>query len=245
MGNNLTPDASYKQAFEVYKSLQYRGKISESVAYSKRIKITKKQIDFILKSIVNIMYENNNLSAKGLKCGYVYAISNPAWGNYIKIGSTVDVYDRLNSYQTSSPHRDYKLLGYVFSPDRLKLEEQIHSLFERKNEWILNENNINFDGFLNGYAEYPENEINEFCFREIINISGSSDIVKTLKKQQKIKHILKSHFHAFNKFFNISLEQLQNISYKSKTILKHENIYSIQNTLIKFSEDEFGNISLL
>ncbi|MGL4519205.1 MAG: GIY-YIG nuclease family protein [Phocaeicola sp.] len=48
----------------------------------------------------------------------MYAISNPAWPGFIKIGKSVDVFDRLNNYQTSSPLRDYTLIGYAFVLDR-------------------------------------------------------------------------------------------------------------------------------
>ena len=39
--------------------------------------------------------------------GYVYAITNPAWPGWVKVGMAVDSNDRLNSYQTSSPFRDF------------------------------------------------------------------------------------------------------------------------------------------
>jgi hypothetical protein len=95
------------------------------------------QSEIIRRDLLKIMYRRNGSSAIGIKQGFVYAIVNPAWPNYVKIGSAIDVYDRLNSYQTSSPFRDYRLIGYFFCQDRLKKEHQIHSIFNfhRNGEW--------------------------------------------------------------------------------------------------------------
>ena len=76
------------------------------------------------------------------KEGEVYAIENKAWDGWIKIGMAVDAEDRLNSYQTSSPLRDYVLLHKVFFTDRRKAESTAHKLAaevakERMNEWFL------------------------------------------------------------------------------------------------------------
>ena len=72
----------------------------------------------------------------------MYAIENKAWAGWIKIGMAIDAEDRLNGYQTSSPHRDYVLLHKVFFKDRRKAESTVHKLAtevakERMNEWFL------------------------------------------------------------------------------------------------------------
>lgn len=75
-----------------------------------------------------------------VKEGYVYAITNPAWPEWIKIGMAIDAEDRLNGYQTSSPMRDYSLLHYIYSDDRSVTERAAHKLAaklgERSNEWF-------------------------------------------------------------------------------------------------------------
>tara|TARA_X000001382_G_scaffold44584_2_gene30138 strand:- start:432 stop:926 length:495 start_codon:yes stop_codon:yes gene_type:complete len=75
-----------------------------------------------------------------VKEGYVYAISNPAWPDWIKIGMAIDAEDRLNGYQTSSPMRDYKLIHSVSSQDRGKAERVAHKAAalcgERQGEWF-------------------------------------------------------------------------------------------------------------
>jgi len=77
---------------------------------------------------------------KDIKDGYVYAIINPAWPNWVKIGMAIDAEDRLNGYQTSSPMRDYKLIHSVYFKNRSKAERNAHKLAEniaeRKGEWF-------------------------------------------------------------------------------------------------------------
>ena len=69
-----------------------------------------------------------------IKEGYVYAIRNKAWPDWIKIGKAVDAEDRLNGYQTSSPMRDYELIHSVYFDDRNKAERDAHKVAERKGE---------------------------------------------------------------------------------------------------------------
>jgi len=64
--------------------------------------------------------------------GYVYAIRNAAWPDWIKIGKAVDADDRLSSYQTSSPMRDYKLIHSVYFEDRNVAERKAHTLAAAK-----------------------------------------------------------------------------------------------------------------
>jgi len=72
--------------------------------------------------------------------GQVYIVTNPAWEGWVKVGMAVDAQDRLSGYQTSSPHRDYKLEYVVDTQLRRVLESDTHELlsdlFEQKNEWF-------------------------------------------------------------------------------------------------------------
>lgn len=63
-----------------------------------------------------------------IKEGYVYALTNPAWRGWVKIGMAIDVEDRVNAYQTSSPFRDFHLRGYAHFSDRRKAESDVHDL---------------------------------------------------------------------------------------------------------------------
>ena len=62
-----------------------------------------------------------------IKEGYVYVITNKAWPDWVKIGMAIDANDRLNGYQTSSPHRDYVLEHSIYSNDRRKSEQEAHT----------------------------------------------------------------------------------------------------------------------
>ena len=73
--------------------------------------------------------------------GYVYIISNPAWRNWYKVGSSLDAKNRRNTYQTSSPLRDYKLKYCKIFSDRRAAESKIHIALEalgleRSGEWF-------------------------------------------------------------------------------------------------------------
>ena len=75
------------------------------------------------------------------KEGYIYAISNPAWEGWLKLGMAIDPNDRCSSYQTSSPLRDYVLIHSRFFKDRRKAESKMHILAEKiaenfNSEWF-------------------------------------------------------------------------------------------------------------
>lgn len=75
--------------------------------------------------------------------GDVYIIRNTAWPGWLKVGKAVSSEDRLNSYQTSSPFRDYVLSYYESFDNRHTAEAEIHRMLEkhkdchaRKGEWF-------------------------------------------------------------------------------------------------------------
>lgn len=75
-----------------------------------------------------------------MKSGYLYIITNKAWPNYVKIGVTGDLNKRLQSYQTSSPLRDYILEYSLYHPLYLEAEKKIKDTLKPfaksiRNEW--------------------------------------------------------------------------------------------------------------
>ena len=73
--------------------------------------------------------------------GHVYLLKNPAWPDWVKVGKAVDAADRLNSYQTASPQRDYSVIHFVEADDRHTLEKAAHSELsqvcsDRYKEWF-------------------------------------------------------------------------------------------------------------
>ena len=76
-----------------------------------------------------------------IKEGYVYAITNPAWPEWVKIGMAIDANDRCNGYQTSSPFRDYKIEHVVVTNNRRAAEAEAHNAAtkiskEVRGEWF-------------------------------------------------------------------------------------------------------------
>jgi hypothetical protein len=72
--------------------------------------------------------------------GYLYIISNAAWPNWIKVGVTKDLKCRLQTYQTSSPFRNYILEYSIYHPAYLTAEKKIKETLKPfaksiKNEW--------------------------------------------------------------------------------------------------------------
>ena len=73
--------------------------------------------------------------------GYVYVIVNDAWPDWVKVGCAKDADDRLNGYQTHSPHRDYRRIAVIQTGNRYEKEADMHKVFEhfsdqRKGEWF-------------------------------------------------------------------------------------------------------------
>lgn len=72
--------------------------------------------------------------------GWLYIIVNKSWPGWIKIGTTRNLRTRLQTYQTSSPFRDYEVIYSIKHPEYLQAERNIKLQMERfakqiKNEW--------------------------------------------------------------------------------------------------------------
>ena len=75
-----------------------------------------------------------------MSSGYLYIITNKSWPGWIKIGTTRNLKTRLQSYQTSSPFRDYDVIYSIKHPAYLQAEQNIkkqmaHFAKQIKNEW--------------------------------------------------------------------------------------------------------------
>ena len=90
------------------------------------------------------------------KEGQVYILYSPAYPSWCKIGMAVDAKDRLSSFQTGTPYRDYILVAAYDVPDRRKAETAAHNLLREthasKNEWFVVGANVAkeiLDGYFN------------------------------------------------------------------------------------------------
>jgi hypothetical protein len=75
------------------------------------------------------------------KSGDVYAITHPLRKGWVKVGKAMLAENRLGSYQTGDPFREYKLLCKLFVEDNATAEKELHDLFEaeaseRRLEWF-------------------------------------------------------------------------------------------------------------
>ena len=75
-----------------------------------------------------------------MSSGYLYIITNKAWVDWVKVGTTRNLKNRLRTYQTSSPHRDYEVIYSIEHPKYLQAEKNIKLQMSRfakqtKNEW--------------------------------------------------------------------------------------------------------------
>ena len=69
--------------------------------------------------------------------GYIYIVINPAWNGWIKVGRAVDVQKRVASYNTSSPHRDFKSVFSVQVNHPTIIENHFFEKYGTEtNEWF-------------------------------------------------------------------------------------------------------------
>tara|TARA_R110002020_G_scaffold4096_5_gene18058 strand:- start:1303 stop:1830 length:528 start_codon:yes stop_codon:yes gene_type:complete len=99
----------------------------------KKIKYNATDVSDIGK-VVTLLYDQQTT-------GFLYAVTNSAWKEWVKIGMAVNAEDRLKGYQTSSPFRDYELNIGMPVKDRRLAEAEAHKqaeeiATERKGEWF-------------------------------------------------------------------------------------------------------------
>jgi len=71
-----------------------------------------------------------------MKNYYIYIITNPSYPGWIKIGRSINPEKRLNSYQTNSPFRDYKMPYKVSTKYATKIEIYISTILKNNGyEW--------------------------------------------------------------------------------------------------------------
>lgn len=75
------------------------------------------------------------------KSGYIYVIVNENFPGFCKIGVTKNIKNRLRTYQTSSPFRNYKVIHYIEHPDCYLAEKNIQQNLKNfalsvKKEWF-------------------------------------------------------------------------------------------------------------
>ena len=77
-----------------------------------------------------------------MKCeGYIYFLSVKVNGKeYIKIGQTINIKDRINTIQNIVPFLNITLIKKIYTENRFKVEFDLHKKFKKRNnshEWYL------------------------------------------------------------------------------------------------------------
>ena len=78
-------------------------------------------------------------NVKDQNAGFVYVIENPSFPEHYKIGMTVDLETRLDTYQTYDPYRKFKINRYEFVLNRRHTEKLILNSFGisiENGEWV-------------------------------------------------------------------------------------------------------------
>lgn len=99
-------------------------------------KFIAKQLNYTRLSLLRVKYYRNDNKASGIKEGFVYIVRNNAWKTFFKIGSSINISDRLEMYQSYSPHRDYEIVESYFVLDRFSVEREYHKALNASHEWI-------------------------------------------------------------------------------------------------------------
>ncbi len=78
--------------------------------------------------------------------GFVYIITNAAFGGVCKIGYAADPYRRLQAAQTWCPGNKFVLFKYIYSTNARELEKLVHAALDRRGlqeegEWFLIQEN--------------------------------------------------------------------------------------------------------
>ena len=107
---------------------------------------------------------------RGIKCkhcgstqltGYIYAFKNPAFKGWVKIGKTTNLKNRLRSFNTGSPFKDFECVHSIDIP-KTKLKT-----CEKK---ILKETSLQ--------AEESNGEWRKICSKKLMNIFNCYTIIK-------------------------------------------------------------------
>lgn len=96
------------------------------------------QINLIeIKRITELKTKTNNRTR--LTEGFVYIITNPVYDGWVKVGSALNMEERLASYQTCDPNRGYKIEFIWHFDNRKEAERLAHNALHKhrgNEEWF-------------------------------------------------------------------------------------------------------------
>lgn len=114
--------------------------------YCKKCETKRKNKEFYIGNTTcipcaKVSYKTRRDGAQTATTGFLYVITNPAWDGYYKVGKTTNLSNRLATYMTGSPLRDYSYLFTIEVDDvngaeRLALQK-LSEYYEIKGEWVV------------------------------------------------------------------------------------------------------------
>jgi hypothetical protein len=88
-----------------------------------------------------ISFKENETTVHKISTAYIYVITNPAFTDWYKIGTCVDLEKRVQVYQTSDPLKGYSILESWLTRNRSEVEKLILATsivtgLDVRGEWV-------------------------------------------------------------------------------------------------------------
>lgn len=139
----IPPCKKYHSVYtKTCKLCQKNGRILNERRKEKREK-QKRYVDKQAERIKNkILLDNTKIKGRHTSVteGFIYAIENKAWKGWIKVGCASNLDERLSTYQTGDPLKQYKIILSKPVKNRKDAEKEIHNLLrkvDRNGEWFF------------------------------------------------------------------------------------------------------------
>lgn len=90
--------------------------------------------DFYYKEKIQRQLKNNNNTS-----GFIYGILDPRHPEWIKIGCTSNLDERLAQYKTYTPYDNIRYIDYKYTPNKFRSEKILHEKFKNhrgNGEWF-------------------------------------------------------------------------------------------------------------
>lgn len=151
--------------------------------------------------------------------GYVYFVKN-GYNNFVKIGKTLNLQSRLNSFSTSFSDGVF-LVGYIYCENYSEIEKKIHEDFKNKRktgEWFdILDVEIIYDNF---YLK------NAFFSKESSVIDGESFNLKNTNIVFGVKDFYDDFYKYCNKEINKNIKYDKTIFY-NKVLTLNKVYYNL------------------
>ena len=123
---------------EIKKSLRKLKKEARLAEIKQKENALSNQINLIeIKRITELKTKTNNRTR--LTEGFVYIITNPVYEGWVKVGSALNMEERLSSYQICDPNRGYKIEFIWHFDNRKEAERLAHNALHKhrgNGEWF-------------------------------------------------------------------------------------------------------------